>query len=62
MTKLTRRAGERLQRLQELSKQLEREASYSEINPADLMEYEQISSDLDAHYGDTIQYASRLRV
>ena len=62
MTKLTRKAGERLQELQALSKRLERAAGYSEPNPADVMAYEQLTSDLEAHYGDTMDYASRLRV
>tara|TARA_B100001559_G_scaffold53215_2_gene41682 strand:- start:946 stop:1134 length:189 start_codon:yes stop_codon:yes gene_type:complete len=62
MTKLTRKAGERLSQLQELSKQIEREAGYSEPNPADVLAYEQLMSDLEAHHGDTMDYASRLRV
>ena len=62
MTKLTRKAGDRLTELNRLSKQIEREAGYSDPNPADVMAYEQLMSDLEAHYGNTMQYASRLRV
>ncbi len=62
MTKLTRKAGERLAQLQELGKRLEREAGYTEPNSADVLQYEQLMSDLQAHYGDTMDYASRLRV
>ena len=62
MTKITRKAGERLMKLQELSKKMNAEAGYTDPQEQDILAYEQAQRDLEAHYGNTMEYASRLRV
>ena len=64
MTKITRKAGERLMKLREISKKIEREAGYADPSEQDILAYRQAQADLEAQYGNTMDYASmsRLRV
>lgn len=64
MTKITRKAGERLMKMQKLSTKMQNEAGYTDPSEQDILAYEQAQRDLEAHYGNTMDYASmsRLRV